>query len=106
MEANLDRDSVSLWMGTADTPRFAPLAVDTHCDVCIVGAGIAGLTTAYRLAGEGKDVVVLEQRDLRGGQTARTSGHLCSALDDRYYDLELLFGEDGARRAARASPPR
>jgi len=102
MEANLDRDSVSLWMGTADTPRFAPLAADTQCDVCIVGAGIAGLTTAYRLAGEGKDVVVLEQRDLRGGQTARTSGHLCSALDDRYYDLELLFGEDGARRAARS----
>lgn len=102
MDANLDRDSISLWMGTADTPRFAPLAGDTQCDVCIVGAGIAGLTTAYRLAAEGKDVVVLEQRDLRGGQTARTTGHLCSALDDRYYHLETLFGEDGARRAAQS----
>jgi glycine/D-amino acid oxidase-like deaminating enzyme/nitrite reductase/ring-hydroxylating ferredoxin subunit len=45
---------------------------------------------------------VLEQRDLRGGQTARTTGHLCSAVDDRYFELESMFGEDGAREVARS----
>jgi NADPH-dependent 2,4-dienoyl-CoA reductase/sulfur reductase-like enzyme len=39
-----------LWMATADPPVFAPLTADAHGRVCIVGAGIAGLTTAYRLA--------------------------------------------------------
>ena len=102
MNRSLDHDSVSLWMGTAQVPRFAPLPGDTRADVCIVGAGIAGLTTAYTLAGVGHDVVVLDQRGLDGGQTARTTGHLCSALDDRYYELEKLFGEDGAREAARS----
>lgn len=102
MDHDLDQDSVSLWMGTCDVPRFAPLPGDTRADVCIVGAGIAGLTTAYTLAGVGHDVVVLDQRGLDGGQTARTSGHLCSALDDRYCRLEELFGEDGAREAARS----
>jgi len=90
----------SLWMATADPPVFAPLTADAHGRVCIVGAGIAGLTTAYRLAKAGVDVIVLEEHDLHAGQTARTTGHLCDALDDRYFDLEQLHGEHGARMAA------
>jgi glycine/D-amino acid oxidase-like deaminating enzyme/nitrite reductase/ring-hydroxylating ferredoxin subunit len=94
--------STSLWMATADCPRYPSLPFDTRTTVCIVGAGIAGLTTAYRLAVTGTPVVVLEERDLCGGQTARTTGHLCSALDDHYFELEKLFGEDGARLAAQS----
>ena len=92
--------SRSLWMATADPPVFAPLSADAHARVCIVGAGIAGLTTAYRLARAGVDVIVLEEGDLHDGQTARTTGHLCDALDDRYCRLEQLHGEQGARLAA------
>src|ERR1041385_8706187 len=68
--------------------------------VCIIGAGIAGLTTAYLLAKEGKHVVVLDDGPLGGGMTARTTAHLTNALDDRFYELERLFGEDGSRLAA------
>ncbi|NUS39349.1 MAG: FAD-dependent oxidoreductase [Lysobacter sp.] len=102
MTASGEGGTTSLWMATAAPPAFAPLREDTHADVCIVGAGIAGLTTAYRLALEGRDVVVVEERDLCGGQTARTTGHLCSALDDRFFQLEAMFGEDGARLAAQS----
>ena len=92
--------SRSLWMATADPPVFAPLVADAHVRACIVGAGIAGLTTAWRLAKAGVDVIVLEEHDLHAGQTARTTGHLCEALDDRYFRLEHLHGEHGARMAA------
>ncbi|NUS60235.1 MAG: FAD-dependent oxidoreductase [Lysobacter sp.] len=98
--SNRDGASTSLWMATTDAPVFAPLAADAHARVVVVGAGIAGLTTAWRLARAGVDVVVLEEHDLHGGQTARTTGHLCDALDDRYYELEYLHGEHGARLAA------
>ena len=92
--------SRSLWMATADPPVFAPLTADAHARVCVVGAGIAGLSTAYRLAKAGVDVVVLDEADLHGGQTARTTGHLCDALDDRWFELEQLHGAEGARMAA------
>jgi glycine/D-amino acid oxidase-like deaminating enzyme len=71
-----------------------------HADVCIVGAGIVGLTCAYTLAKQGKSVIVVDQGAIAGGQTARTTAHLTWALDDRYYNLEKFFGEDGARLAA------
>ena len=51
--------SVSVWMATAEQPVEPALTEDTRADVCIVGAGIAGMTTAYLLTREGKTVVVL-----------------------------------------------
>jgi glycine/D-amino acid oxidase-like deaminating enzyme/nitrite reductase/ring-hydroxylating ferredoxin subunit len=102
MHAHVDGSTVSLWMATAAIPQHPPLRADTRADVCVVGNGIAGLTTAYRLAAAGHEVVVLDERDLCGGQSARTSGHLCSALDDRFFELESLFGQDGARLAAQS----
>src|SRR5688572_9345716 len=48
--------SVSLWMATADAPALPPLSDIPDAQVCIVGAGIAGLTTAYYLAREGRSV--------------------------------------------------
>jgi glycine/D-amino acid oxidase-like deaminating enzyme/nitrite reductase/ring-hydroxylating ferredoxin subunit len=87
-------------MDTAELPLETPLAGRTSADVCIVGAGIAGMTTAYLLAREGKSAVVLDDGPIGGGMTARTTAHLVNALDDRYFELERLHGEEGARLAA------
>lgn len=100
--SNYDGGSVSLWMDTARVPELPTLTASQRTQVCVVGAGIAGLTTAYRLAAIGKDVVVIDERGLLGGQSARTSGHLCNALDDRYFELEQLHGAERARLAAQS----
>jgi glycine/D-amino acid oxidase-like deaminating enzyme/nitrite reductase/ring-hydroxylating ferredoxin subunit len=92
--------TTSVWMATADVPGAAPLAENIEADVCIVGAGIAGMTTAYLLAREGKRVVVLDDGPVAGGETCRTTAHIVNALDDRYYELERLHGEEGAQLAA------
>jgi glycine/D-amino acid oxidase-like deaminating enzyme/nitrite reductase/ring-hydroxylating ferredoxin subunit len=73
---------------------------DLRTEVCIVGAGISGLSVAYSLVRDGTEVIVVDDGPVGGGETGRTSAHLSCALDDRYYHLESLFGEAGAKLAA------
>jgi glycine/D-amino acid oxidase-like deaminating enzyme len=90
----------TVWRERVQLPEFGALPGDLLCDICIVGAGIAGLMTAYLLVREGKTVVVLDDGPIAGGETERTTAHLSNALDDRYYHLEKLHGESGSRLAA------
>jgi glycine/D-amino acid oxidase-like deaminating enzyme/nitrite reductase/ring-hydroxylating ferredoxin subunit len=92
--------STSLWMATADVPALPPLTEDATADVCVVGAGIAGLTTACLLARNGWSVVVADDGPAGGARTRRTTAHLSNAIDDRYTEIERLHGGDGARLAA------
>src|SRR6266850_856360 len=92
--------SRSVWMDTTEAALESPLTGKVSADVCIVGAGIAGMTTGYFLAREGKSVVILDDGPIGGGMTARTTAHLVNVLDDRYFELERLHGEEGARLAA------
>ena len=79
---------------------YPPLMADSEADVCVIGGGIAGLSTAYLLAREGSRVALLEDGFIGSGETGRTTAHLSNALDDRYYELERLHGRAGARLAA------
>jgi len=92
--------SVSLWMATTSVPSTSALEEDIHADVCIVGAGIAGITTAYLLSKQVTSVVVLDDGAIGGGQTQRTTAHLSNAIDDRYVEIERLHGSEGAKLAA------
>ena len=94
--------TVSIWMATATTPARFPLTANLEADVCVVGGGIAGLTIAYLLARENKSVVILEAAQIGAGMTQRTTAHLTYAIDDRYYEIARLHGDDGARLAAQS----
>jgi glycine/D-amino acid oxidase-like deaminating enzyme/nitrite reductase/ring-hydroxylating ferredoxin subunit len=94
--------TLSIWAATVDLPLRQKLREDTQADVCVVGAGIAGLTTAYLLGRAGKAVVALDDGPIGGGMTSRTTAHLVTALDDRYFELERLHGLEGTRLAAQS----
>jgi glycine/D-amino acid oxidase-like deaminating enzyme/nitrite reductase/ring-hydroxylating ferredoxin subunit len=83
-------------------PDFQSLQASESAQVCVIGAGIAGLTTAYLLQKAGKSVVVVDEGQIGAGETGRTSAHISNALDDRYFELERLHGEDGAHLAAQS----
>ena len=95
-------DGVPIWQSArADLERTA-LAASTRCDVCVVGAGIFGLTVAYLLQREGRQTIVLDDGPIGGGQTARTTAHLATALDGRLATIERVHGRDAARLAAQS----
>jgi glycine/D-amino acid oxidase-like deaminating enzyme len=60
-------------MATCNRPRFEPLTEDAEADVCVVGAGIAGLSVAYQLTKAGKTVIVLNDGPIVSGETKRTT---------------------------------
>jgi glycine/D-amino acid oxidase-like deaminating enzyme/nitrite reductase/ring-hydroxylating ferredoxin subunit len=91
----------SFWTLPVGSPGVEPpLGDNEQCSLVVVGAGIAGLTTAYLAAMEGKSVIVLDDGLIGGGETGRTTAHLSNALDVRYSELARLHGEHGARLAA------
>jgi glycine/D-amino acid oxidase-like deaminating enzyme/nitrite reductase/ring-hydroxylating ferredoxin subunit len=90
--------SRSVWMDSRVPPSH-PVDRSFETDVCVIGAGIAGLSTAYLLACEGKSVVVLDDGPIGGGMTERTTAHLSNVIDDGYMTIERLHGERGARLA-------
>ena len=87
-------------MDTTDPPALPRLTQDVRTNVCIVGAGISGMTTAYLLARAGRAVTVIDDGSVGGGETGRTTAHVTAALDNRYYEIEKLHGAGGSRLAA------
>jgi glycine/D-amino acid oxidase-like deaminating enzyme/nitrite reductase/ring-hydroxylating ferredoxin subunit len=89
-----------LWLGDCKIPEFPALTKDFHAEICIVGAGITGLTTAYTLLNAGKKVIVLDDGEIGSGETGRTTAHLSYALDDRYYEIARVHGKKNAKLVA------
>ncbi len=92
----------SVWIDSVAPLSFNKLALNKKVDVAIVGGGIAGVTIAYCLTMVGKKVALVEDGFIGSGETSRTTAHLVNALDDRFYELERLFGEDQAKLIAQS----
>ena len=96
------RTNLSVWRATVPVIYAPTLNNNVRADVCVVGAGIAGLTTAYLLAREGQAVVVIEKNQVGQGETSHTSAHLSNVIDASYREIERLHGEKGARLVAKS----
>jgi glycine/D-amino acid oxidase-like deaminating enzyme len=88
---------VSLWLDEPYTPRAA-LQGDVSCAVCVVGAGIGGLATAWHLLARGvRDVVVLDRGVVAGGASGRNGGFFIAGAAPMYDRARELFGRERAR---------
>jgi len=88
-----------IWTQSTRPPAYEKTGGGFHAEVVVIGAGISGLTTAYLLAVEGRDVVVLDAGPIGAGQTDRTSAHLTSIIDDRFSLLESRHNVETSRLA-------
>lgn len=92
--------NMSYWTDTTTPAVQNPLKENLETEVVIIGGGLAGLSVAYCLTQSGRKVVLVEDGLIGSGETGRTTAHLVTALDDRYYDLERIFGEEKTKLIA------
>jgi len=90
----------TLWHATAiPAPRTDRLEETITADVCVVGGGYTGMTTALELVGDGASIVVLESQEMGFGGSGRNAGHCTPTFS--YYALDELRAMLGQERAER-----
>jgi glycine/D-amino acid oxidase-like deaminating enzyme/nitrite reductase/ring-hydroxylating ferredoxin subunit len=93
----------SVWIATTEEPGFGALDTPIDVDVAVLGAGIAGLTTALLLKNAGLRVAVAEADGVSRGTTGHTTAKVSAQHGLIYDTLSSKFGQDGARAYAEAN---
>jgi len=88
------------WYGATANPAepLPELRGDTRADVCVVGGGYTGLSSAYHLARKGYDVVLLEAHRVGFGASGRNGGQVGSGQRVEQDDLEKMVGHEDAHK--------
>jgi glycine/D-amino acid oxidase-like deaminating enzyme/nitrite reductase/ring-hydroxylating ferredoxin subunit len=92
----------SLWIETAPAPDRSGGSLPSQADVVVVGAGIAGLTAACRLAESGRGVLVLEAARVAAGVSGHTTAKVTAQHGLRYDRLRRRKGDAAAAEYAAA----
>ncbi|MEO2239996.1 FAD-dependent oxidoreductase [Dorea sp. YH-dor226] len=90
----------TLWNRITDFNKYESLTEDVCVDTIVIGAGIAGLMTAYFLRDKGVQVAVLEADRIVSGQTAGTTAKITSQHNMIYQRLIRCYGIERARMYA------
>jgi len=81
-----------------DHPDYPELAGEESADVCVVGAGYTGLSTAICLAEKGYRVAVLEARCVGWGASGRNGGQICTGFSSGMGVVQKALGKADGRK--------
>ena len=93
----------SVWSESCKITKRESLNKDIKTDILVIGAGIAGILTAYMLKENGRDVVLIDGDKIAGGNTKNTTAKITSQHNLIYHKLISEFGEEKARQYAKAN---
>lgn len=93
----------SYWNENYKGKDFPKLNKNIEVDVCVIGGGIAGINTAYYLAGRGLKVAVLEKNKLCSSTTGGSTGKITSQHGLIYKYLKDLNGKEYATKYYKAN---
>ena len=92
---------VPLWLDTVSAPNYPTLTHPLDVDVCIVGAGITGVTLAYLLKDTDLKVVLIDSDHVLHGTISMIDG---KTIDD--LNINSLFERlDGVKEVIIATNP-
>lgn len=94
----------SLWIETTkDDLRMQTLNKDEKTEICIIGAGLFGLTTAYYLSKYGKDIIVIDKNKIGEKTSGNTTGKITSQHELFYDNLINNYGIEYAHKYLEAN---
>ena len=88
---------MSIWLDSCKIKKYSTLNSSINCDICIIGGGITGITTAYYLTKKGFSVSILEQGLFGNNTTGNTTGKITSQHNLFYDYLYKSFGLEFAK---------
>lgn len=91
------------WPAQRLMPRYPPLRQNVSCDIAIVGGGFTGALAADTLSRAGRDVIVVDRRDIGWGSTAASTALIEYQLDAELHEFVNMAGTRAAVRAYRLS---
>lgn len=93
----------SLWLKGTKIEKFSDLEKDLETEVCIIGAGIFGVSTAYYLTQNGYKVVLIERDTIASKVTGHTTAKITSQHGLIYHYLLNQYGKDFAKKYYQAN---
>lgn len=92
-----EKESLSLWLKDNVSRNIPTLEEDIDCDVCVVGAGITGITTAYKLNEAGLKVVLIDKSEPINLTSGNTTAKFTFQHSLIYNDLVKNHGAESAK---------
>lgn len=103
LSVDLPKTSESFWLASTPQTNYRQLDKEIKVDVAVIGGGLAGISTAWLLKGEGLTVAVMEADRLCQGTTAYSTAKITSQHNLIYAQIKDQFGEELARQYAQAN---
>src|SRR5207245_2221032 len=92
------RGRMSLWLDESPPEPRPALDHDASADAVVIGAGVAGVATAYWLARAGARPLVLEARTIAEAASGRNAGFLLAGVAENFLVASRRYGEPKALR--------
>ncbi len=85
----------SYYAASANTQQLRPeLKGDIQADICIIGAGYSGLSTAINLLEKGHKVTLIEGARIGWGASGRNGGQIVNGLNASLKTIEGRYGQE------------
>lgn len=93
----------SYWTNSVEKHKYGKLEEDIKAQVCIIGGGLTGLTTAYYLSKEGLEVTIVEKSEICSHTSGNTTAKITSQHGIFYKYLIDSVGEEQAKQYLKAN---